>query len=65
MNIFHALILSIVEGITEFLPISSTGHLMLTAKLLQISQSEFIKSFERRENASFSFGPKETYFTGL
>ena len=46
MNMLHVLIFGFVEGITEFLPISSTGHLMLTAKLLQISQSEFVKSFE-------------------
>jgi undecaprenyl-diphosphatase len=46
MNILHALIFGLVEGITEFLPISSTGHLMLTARFLQISQSEFVKSFE-------------------
>jgi undecaprenyl-diphosphatase len=46
MHILHVLIFGIVEGITEFLPISSTGHLMLTAKLLQVNQSEFIKSFE-------------------
>jgi undecaprenyl-diphosphatase len=46
MSILHAFIFGIVEGITEFLPISSTGHLMLTAKILQISQSEFVKSFE-------------------
>jgi len=46
MNMLHVLIFGIVEGITEFLPISSTGHLMLTAKFLQISQSEFVKSFE-------------------
>ena len=46
MNMLHVLIFGIVEGITEFLPISSTGHLMLTAKFLQINQSEFIKSFE-------------------
>lgn len=46
MHILHVLIFGIVEGITEFLPISSTGHLMLTAKVLGISQSEFIKSFE-------------------
>lgn len=46
MSIFSALILAIIEGITEFLPISSTGHLVLTANLLQVSQTEFVKSFE-------------------
>lgn len=46
MNIIHVLILSIVEGITEFLPVSSTFHLIQTAKILGIPQSDFTKLFE-------------------
>jgi undecaprenyl-diphosphatase len=46
MDVLHVLILGIIEGITEFLPISSTGHLMLTARFLGIIQTEFVKSFE-------------------
>ena len=46
MNLMHVLIFGIVEGITEFLPISSTGHLMLTAHVLNFEQTEFLKSFE-------------------
>ena len=46
MDYTQAFILAIVEGITEFLPISSTGHLVLTAQLLNIPQTEFVKSFE-------------------
>lgn len=46
MDVLHAIILSIIEGITEFLPISSTGHMILAAKLLNIPQTEFAKSFE-------------------
>lgn len=46
MNLIQTIIMSVVEGFTEFLPISSTGHLVLTAQILGITQTEFIKSFE-------------------
>lgn len=46
MDYIQALLLSAVEGFSEFLPISSTGHLILTAQMLRISQTEFVKSFE-------------------
>lgn len=46
MSLLDVLLLSVIEGITEFLPISSTGHLILASHLLAIPQTEFLKTFE-------------------
>jgi undecaprenyl-diphosphatase len=46
MDIFDSIILGIIEGITEFLPISSTGHLIVASELLGIDQNSVTKAYE-------------------
>lgn len=46
MSIIDAIIIAIVEGITEYLPISSTGHMIIASSLLGIHKEEFTKLFE-------------------
>lgn len=45
MTLFEAVVIAIVEGITEFLPISSTGHMIITESLLGMNIDEFTKAF--------------------
>lgn len=45
MSYFEAILLAIVEGLTEFLPVSSTGHMVLTSSVLGIAENEFVKMF--------------------
>src|SRR5215216_4812516 len=46
MSTVEAIIVAIVEGLTEFLPVSSTGHMIIASSFLGISNDDFTKVFE-------------------
>ncbi len=45
MTVFQSIVLAIVEGITEFLPISSTGHMIIASSVFGIAENEFVKNY--------------------
>jgi undecaprenyl-diphosphatase len=52
MDLFQAIIIAIVEGLTEFLPVSSTAHMIFTSSIFGIEDDEFVKLFQ----VSIQFG---------
>ena len=52
MDIFQAIILAIIEGVTEYLPISSTGHMIFASSYFGIQNDDFVKLFQ----VSIQFG---------
>lgn len=46
MNLIQVIILAIIEGITEFLPVSSTGHMVIASAFMGIGKNDFVKLFE-------------------
>lgn len=45
MDIFQSVVIAIVEGLTEFLPVSSTGHMIITQEILGVESTTFVKAF--------------------
>ncbi|MFN4312672.1 MAG: undecaprenyl-diphosphate phosphatase [Chitinophagaceae bacterium] len=52
MNFFEAILIAIVEGLTEFIPVSSTAHMIFTSTALGIQEDEYVKMFQ----VSIQFG---------
>lgn len=63
MDIIHSIVLGIVEGITEFLPVSSTAHLIITSHLLGMPSTEFQKFYEVFIQAGAILAVVIMYFT--
>ena len=58
MDLIRAIIIAIIEGLTEYLPVSSTAHMIFTSSFFGIQEDEFVKmflfvSFKNRENLNY------------
>ena len=58
MDLIQAIIIAIIEGLTEYLPVSSTAHMIFTSSIFGIQEDEFVKMFE----VSIQFGAIFTLF---
>ena len=65
MDLLTAAILGIVQGVSEFLPISSTGHLILASHLMGLKHTDFLKSFEIAIQAGSIFSVMVLYWRKL
>ena len=45
MSLLQAILLAVIEGLTEFLPVSSTGHMVIASSVMGIEHDEFVKNF--------------------
>ena len=45
LSLFQTIVIAIVEGLTEFLPVSSTGHMIITQHILGVESTDFVKAF--------------------
>jgi undecaprenyl-diphosphatase len=52
MDLIQAIIIAIIEGLTEYLPVSSTAHMIFTSSIFRIQEDEFVKMFQ----VSIQFG---------
>ena len=53
LNLLQTIVIAIVEGLTEFLPVSSTGHMIIAQNVLGVESTEFVKALR----SSFSLAP--------